>query len=127
MQQLERAKIWKPCSKTHPAQTGKKKRKKHPRKKRKRIDPQINEQLKKMLMISKNAIPSGEKLCACKQGVHSSREMERRAADFAFVCDGNAFWRLSTAMRSTSGCAPRVELLSHLPVTDAIIDRERRG
>jgi hypothetical protein len=78
MQQLERAKIWKPCSKTHPAQTGKKKRKKHPRKKRKRIDPQINEQLKKMLMISKNAIPSGEKLCACKQGVHSSREMQRR-------------------------------------------------
>jgi len=106
----------------------KRKKKKHPRKKKeKRIDPQIKEQLKKMLMISKNAIPSGEKLCACKQGVHSSREMERRAADFAFVCDGNAFWRLSTAMRSTSGCAPRVELLSHLPVTDAIIDRERRG
>jgi len=52
---------------------------------------------------------------------------KRRAANFAFVCDGNAFWRLSTAMRSPSGCAPRVELLSHLPVTDAIIDRERRG
>jgi hypothetical protein len=46
---------------------------------------------------------------------------KRRAAEFAFVCDGNAFWRLSTAMRSTSGCTPRVELLSHLPVTDASI------
>ncbi len=89
---------------------------------KKRKDPQIKEQLKKMLMISKNAIPSGEQLCACKQGVQSSRGMERREElqSFDFVCDGNAFWRLSTAIRSTSGCAPRVELLSHLPVTDAL-------